>query len=146
MLRGETFSGSNWKPTRGSSVLAKEQSDADAKVKEIEVKKAVKAHDIRCRWPERHKCRGGLEAAHMVDASLGGEMVETNLITVCAWVHRRGPESIHGKQLEIRPLSKRLGARGPCAFYRKVYSETRKGEFMWRLVRREVAVGQWERD
>ena len=63
------FSGSLWKPTRGAAVLAKEKADAKAKDVELEVKAAVKARDKGCRWPERHKCRKGLEAAHIQDAS-----------------------------------------------------------------------------
>lgn len=89
------------KPLRGQRVLDKEAADAKALTHEIDVKKAVRARDIRCRWPEKHKCRLGYECAHVLDASLGGEMVVENLILVCAWIHRRGPESIHGKQLRV---------------------------------------------
>lgn len=127
------------KPVRGQRVLDKERDDADAKAHEIAVKKAVKRRDVICQWPEAHKCRGGLECAHLVDASLGGEMVEENLILLCAWIHRRGPASIHGKQLKVEAETT-WGARGPLGFWKK-------GEDgMFYLVARKFADGSTERD
>ena len=90
------------KPARGSGILEREKRKADAKAVELAAKQRCKALDAyRCQWPERHKCRGGLEAAHIRDASLGGAMHPSNLVTLCAWIHRRGPESIHGKDLKM---------------------------------------------
>jgi hypothetical protein len=134
-LRGEPVQPPMWKPRRGSAVLEREKREATETDAEIAAKKAAKERDgWRCRWPERHKCRGGLEAAHIRDASLGGEAAARNLISICAWIHRRGPESIHSKDLRVQPVSKTAGANGPVKCYRKVYSETRRGEFSWRLV------------
>jgi hypothetical protein len=117
------------KPQRGSGILAREQRRAALDAAEIEAKTAAKQLDgYRCQWPEKHKCRGGLEAAHIVDASLGGDMHPRNLVSLCAWIHRRGPESIHSKDLKVD------GQRGSWKFYRKVWSETRAGEFTWRRI------------
>ena len=134
------FAGSLFKAPRGSRVLEREKQDRATAEAEKAVSQEVKRLDGRCRWPERHKCRGALEAAHIHDKSIGGDTTAEDLITVCQWFHRRGPESIHGKQLEVRPLTK-AGTRGPCAFYRKRFSETRKGEFTWRLVAKETQPG-----
>jgi hypothetical protein len=103
------------KPARGSLILAREKAEAEADRIEREEKGKAKKRDGRCRWPEKHICRGGaLEAAHIEDASLGGPMDAKNLITVCQWIHRRGPESIHGKQLKVEPRqSAAHGARCP---------------------------------
>jgi hypothetical protein len=123
------------KPKRGSGILEREKRQAKDDAAEMEAKAIAKARDgFRCRWPERHKCRGGLEAAHIHDASTGGEMHPRNLVSLCAWIHRRGPETIHSKDLRMEPRGKAVGANGPVKFYRKAWSETRIGEFTWRLV------------
>lgn len=127
------------KPIRGGSVLAREKDDAEALKIELEQKGIAKKRDGRCRWPEKHKCRCGFEAAHIRDASLGGEMHADNLILLCGWIHRRGPESIHGKQLKVE-VEGPNGARGPLSFWRKGDD----GE--WYLVRREVRPFEYERD
>jgi hypothetical protein len=127
------------KPRRGDRVLAKEQADAEAaKIERIEKGKA-KARDGRCRWPEAHKCRLGLEAAHIVDASLGGPMDAENLVTFCGWIHRRGPETIHNKDLMVEKETER-GAWGPLSFWRR----TAPGEYY--MVKRETAPFQYEKD
>ena len=120
-------------------MLEREAIAAAALTLERKVKAEVRRLDGRCRWPEVHKCRCGLEAAHLVDASLGGLMAIENLILVCGWIHRRGPESIHGKQLQIEANTAR-GARGPCSFYRQ---DDHGGYY---LIAREVRPGQIERD
>jgi len=128
------------KPSRGQRVLDKEERDAKAKKHELEIKKLVKLRDGRCRWPEAHKCRGVLEAAHILDASLGGEMTTANLVTLCAWIHRRGPESIHGKQLDIDIEDIKKGANGPLSFWK----QDAKGEYY--MVNRETAPFVYEID
>lgn len=134
-LYGEPVRDPIWKPKRGSGVLEREKREAEDTALEIAAKKAAKERaGWKCRWPERHKCRGGLEAAHIRDASLGGEMHPRNLFVCCAWIHRRGPDSIHSKDLRVLPVSKTAGANGPVRCYRKVFSETRRGEFTWKLV------------
>jgi hypothetical protein len=120
-------------------VLAKEQQDRDAAVIARAAKKASKAFDRGCRWPEPHRCRFGLESAHIKDASLCGPMVPENLVTVCGWIHRRGPESIHGKQLKIEPETAR-GARGPLSFWRQ------GDDGKYHMIARESRPGQIERD
>lgn len=128
------------KPQRGQRVLDKEAADAALLVIELREKKAAKRRDGGCRWPEKHKCRGGLESAHVRDASLGGLMFRWNLITICAWLHRRGPVSIHGKQLRVEIEDPERGTDGPCSFWQQGVD----GRFY--LVAREIAIRQYERD
>lgn len=138
-LPGFGWSSATPKPEKGSGLLARESATAARKAKELEVGKAVKARDGgRCRWPEAHKCRGGLEAAHIIDKSLGGETSTSNEIALCAWIHRRGPQSIHGKQLLVTTDSPR-GANGPCSFWQK-------DERGWFMVARETSCGVVEKD
>ena len=135
-----TFSPCAQKPARGSLLLEREKDAADAVAVERREKAAAKKRDGRCRWPEPHTCRGELEAAHIVDASLGGAMCRKNLVSLCGWIHRRGPESIHGKQLRIEIEDDERGADGGLSFWRK----GEDGEFF--LIARETAPGQVERD
>ena len=127
------------KPARGSRVIARERETEAALRLEIEQKGTAKKRDGRCRWPEPHKCRCGLEAAHIQDASLGGPMDAANLVTLCAWIHRRGPSSLHGKQLKVECESER-GAWGPLSFWRK------SDDGDWFLVAREIAPFRLEKD
>lgn len=134
------------KPARGSAILAREEAEAVAVKKEREQKGAAKKRDGRCRWPEPHKCRGGeLEAAHIQDASLGGAMDAANLLTCCPWIHRRGPESIHGKQLKVEAETER-GAWGPLSFWRQTGEFDDLGQPTYYLIRRETAPFVYERD
>jgi hypothetical protein len=134
------FSPLDPKPPRGSRVLEREIERARAKVLDrIEAKKA-KQRDGRCRWPEKHTCRFALEAAHILDASLGGSPEAFNRVTFCGWIHRRGPESIHGKQLRVTVEDERIGAWGALAFWR----QGADGEYY--LVAREIAPFRYERD
>lgn len=108
------------KPVRGTSILARQQAKADALKEEREFAAAVKARDgHKCRWPEAHKCLGGpLEAAHVIDRSLGGPSIRSNGWTVCPFLHRRGPDSIHGKELKVEAETP-AGADGPLSFHRQ---------------------------
>lgn len=134
------------KPQRGSAKLASEQEDAKRLQDERIVASLVKARDgFRCRWPEAHKCRGPLEAAHIVDKSLGGETSTENEVTFCAWVHRQGPESIHGKQLKVEKETAK-GARGPLSFWRKDGGFDALGQPTYSLVAREIRPFELERD
>ena len=127
------------KPERGSGVLEREAARNKIKSEEIAVSKAVKERDgYKCRWPEVHKCRGGLEAAHIRDKSLCGETITENEITLCAWIHRRGPQSIHGKQLKVE-CETPDGADGACSFWKQ-------GADGYYLVARERAIGILEHD
>ncbi len=114
------------KPKRGSAILARAADDAARKANEREVAALVKARDgFRCRWPEKHVCRGGpLEAAHIRDKSLRGPTSTANEISLCPWIHRRGPESIHSKDLKIEPETE-AGCDGPVSFHRQAeYRDT----------------------
>lgn len=140
------FQPPNWKPAKGSKVLAKESQVEEETAEEIQAKKEAKRRDGRCRWPERHKCRKGLEGAHIKDKSTGGPNIPENIITVCGWIHRRGPQSIHGKDFYIVPRNKKLGANGPLEFWKRVWFEGRKNEYRSVLVARETAPFVLERD
>jgi hypothetical protein len=131
------------KPARGTLVLEREARRKAIKDDEIAVSKAVKERDhYRCRWPEAHKCRGGLEAAHIRDKSLCGPTITSNEITFCAWIHRRGPHSIHGKQLKVT-CDTPDGADGPCGFWKQASDSSYDGYY---LVARERAIGILEHD
>lgn len=132
-----------FKQPRGTATLKKEKACRDESAEEMDIKKLVRLRDGRCRWPEQHKCRGGLEVAHLKDRSLGGEFVTSNLVLLCKWIHRSGPKSIHSKDLALEPLTKK-GMDGPCKFYRQTFSEA-TGERKRTLVARESAVGVVER-
>ena len=128
------------KPERGSGVLERERMTADRKALERDVALRVKLRDgFKCRWPEVHKCRGGLEAAHIRDKSLLGDTSTANEITLCAWIHRRGPQSIHGKQLKVE-CETPDGANSCLSFWRQDAPGT------YHLVGREVAIGIIEKD
>lgn len=128
------------KPARGTRVLDKEAEDARYLIHERLVKAEVRARDGRCRWPEKHKCRFALEAAHVVDASLGGLMEPWNLILVCGWIHRRGPESIHGKQLRVERDTAQDVKHPLFSFWKQDAAGT------YYEIAREVAPFQYEKD
>jgi hypothetical protein len=126
------YKGSFFKGPRGSATIAKEKDAAKETAAELLIKTDVRKRDKKCRF--------GLECAHIVDASRGGEFSTKNLVLLCGWIHRKGPESIHGKELEVRILSKK-GADGPLSYHRKRFSETKKGEYTWQTVGKESAPG-----
>lgn len=111
------------KPARGTHVLDRAQQRAAIVQAERLAKAAARKRDHwGCRWPGLHQCRGDIEVAHIFqDKGMGGDhgtVSDTwNLMTLCSWMHRRGPASIHGKKLMVMPETP-LGADGPCAFYR----------------------------
>lgn len=134
------------KPARGSLLLARAEQAAKAATLERKEKAAAKKRDGRCRWPEKHTCLGGeLEAAHVVDASRGGEMHRRNLVTLCPFLHRRGPQSVHGKQLKMEAETERL-ADGPLSFWRQTGECDALGQPTYYLVAREIAPFRLERD
>lgn len=140
-----TWDKPHWKPERGSSRLEREREDAKRVQDERTVAALVKARDgYRCRWPEAHKCRGPLEAVHIVDKSLGGATSTENELTLCRWLHRQGPESIHGKQLKIEKETER-GANAGLSFWRRGDTFDALGQPIYYCVGREVRPFQLER-
>jgi hypothetical protein len=134
------------KPKRGASILARAAQDAARKANEKAVAALVKARDGRCRWPEKHVCRGGpLEAAHIVDKSLRGETSTRNVVTLCPFLHRRGPESIHSKDLKIE-CETAYGADGALSFWRRSDEVDALGQPVYWMVARERSVGVIEKD
>lgn len=126
-------------------MLEREKDDAARVKQERDIAAAVRKRDGRCRWPEVHKCRFGFEAAHVEDKSLCGETSLANELLLCAWIHRRGPESIHGKQLKIEV--DKADPVNPCfSFWRQTDSFDELGQPIYALVAREVRPFEYERD
>jgi hypothetical protein len=133
-----------WKPSRGSYALDREEARGILEEKEQIAKHGAKLRDGGCRWPERHQCRGDLEGAHIFeDKKMGGDhgrlSERRHIMTLCAWMHRKGPESIHGKQIKVEPMNEAEGADGPCRFLRD-------GKDGWYVVAEEIAIGRIARD
>jgi hypothetical protein len=127
------------KPLRGSSTLAREEKRTTAQKQEADAKAEAKQRDgFKCRWPEPHKCRGPLEGAHIVDKSLGGANVAENIVTVCRWIHRAGPESIHGKQLRVDTETP-AGANAGLSFWRRDARVDLLGQPTYHMVALETA-------
>lgn len=137
------WKGSAFKGPKGSAVIAKEKSAAEETAAEMLVKADVKARDKKCRCPLKHKCRGRMEVIHLKDRSLMGPFVTSNLWWGCLWIHQTGPVSIHGKDIEIVPRTKK-GMDGPCAWWRLTYPEG-GGAPKRSLIARESAVGVVEK-
>jgi len=134
------------KPARGTYLLERRKAKAEAKANEDAVRKAVQKRDVRCRWPEPHVCVGGpLEAAHILDKSLCGPTIPENEILLCPWIHRRGPDSIHGKQLKVEKETA-AGANGPLSFWRRSDDVDALGQPIYFCVARERAIGVIEKD
>lgn len=127
----------NWKPAKGTVVLEREKARATRKAQRRAAVDEAKARDgYLCRWPERHKCRGLLEGAHIIDSSLKGPDEPWNIVSLCAWVHRRGPESIHGKQLKVQ-METTEGANGPLSFWRQTGEVDQLGQPVYYCIKRE---------
>lgn len=135
------------RPERGAAIVEREAADKQRIATEREIATKVKQREgYRCRWPEAHTCRGGpLEAAHLVNKSQGGTTSLENEIAVCPWIHRRGPESLHGQQLKVEKETER-GANGPLSFWRQTGEFDALGQPIYFCVARERAPGIVERD
>jgi len=134
------------KPTRGSALLERAARKAADKAAERAASDAAKKRDgYKCRWPTVHTCLGGLEGAHIVDKSRGGANTPDNIVTLCAYLHRRGPESIHGKQLKVE-CDSGDGAMGPLSFWRQTGEVDALGQPIYACVARERSPGVVERD
>jgi hypothetical protein len=140
------FDKSLQKPEKGTALMERHSADLARKQQERDVADAVRKRDGRCRWPEAHKCLGGpLEAAHIVDKSLRGETATENVVLLCPFIHRRGPESIHGKQLRVEKETPE-GANSILSFWRQLGEFDPLGQPVYYLVARERAIGILERD
>lgn len=137
------WNGPNFKQPRGAATLKKEKDAAKETAAELLVKADVKARDKKCRCPLKHKCRGRAEVIHLKDRSTGGPFVTSNLWWGCQWIHQTGPISIHGKDIEIKPLTKK-GMDGPCEWWLLTYPEG-GGKPKRSLIARESAVGVLEK-
>lgn len=148
MANPDLVPGALQKPRRGSLALEREERSAVRLAKEDAAKWAAKARDFhRCRWPEAHKCKGFLEGAHLVPKGMGGDpsLLRTSragIVTLCAWIHRRGPETLEHHELKIEPETP-AGADGPLSFWRR---RDEAGSSTYHLVARERSIGVIERD
>lgn len=145
-----TAKGAMPKASRGQRVLDREEQQAAFRKQAVEVMKAVRARDGGCRWPEAHKCRGGLEACHVEAKGIGGDhgarTTTQNELLLCAWIHRRGPASLHGFQLKIE-CETPDGCDGPLSFWREDGGVDRvTGKRTYVCIARERSVGVIERD
>lgn len=134
------FPGSFFKAARGTATLKKEKAEKAETDEELLVKKDVRARDVKCRWPERHRCRHGMEVIHVKDKSLGGEYLSSNLWLGCGWIHRKGLKTIHSKDLAVEPIDPKRGCDGPMKFYHQVFNEA-TGERKRKLIAKESAPG-----
>ena len=89
--------------------------------------------------------RGGLEAVHIVDKSLGGPTCMENEVALCKWIHRKGPESIHGKQLKVEKDSP-AGADGVLSYWRQDGGRDALGQPTYYMVGRNGPDGVPEKD
>jgi hypothetical protein len=133
------WDGPQFKQPRGTATIKKEKAAKAETDEEILIKGDVKARDKKCRCPLKHKCRGGMEVIHLRDRSLGGAYTTANLWLGCGWIHRRGPVSIHGKDIEIVPLTDK-GMDGGCEWWLLTYPEG-GGEPNRKLIAIESAPG-----
>lgn len=129
------------KPLKGTHVLDREAARYEIEKKERIAKGLARSRDYwGCRWPQDdHKCRGEIEVAHIFhDKGMGGDhgtVSQTwNLLTLCSWQHRRGPQSIHSKDLRVEPETD-LGADAACSFWR------RDEHGIWVCVGVEIRIG-----
>lgn len=135
-----------FKEPRGSYVLDREKVKAERKQAEHQhIADAKKRDGYRCRWPEVHKCRFDLEGAHVfqhrgMGGDPSGERTDISLIlTVCGWIHRRGPESIDGKQLKVEAETPD-GTNGPLSFWKR----DERGDYY--CIGKERSIGVIDRD
>lgn len=136
----------NFKPPRGTTILQREEARLKDETAEHTAIVAAKRRDhFKCRWPEPHKCRGFLEGAHIVDKSLGGANATENIVSLCSWTHRRGPQSIHGKQYRIEKETPK-GANSRLSFWKQDGGHDAQGHPTYFCVGRESSPGICERD
>jgi hypothetical protein len=112
-----------WKPAKGSSLIARKDRRRDVEAYEDAEKRKVRVRDRRCRWPHCENCRRyepRLEHPHVVAKGMGGDHGErssADQMILLDWLtHQSGPTSLeqHGRRIE--PLTP-LGTDGPCEFW-----------------------------
>jgi hypothetical protein len=133
------------KPERGARVMEREADDKKREKALREFSAGVKKRDTKCRWPEAHECRFQIEAAHVKDKSLCGPNTLENGIALCGWLHRRGPQSIHGKQIKVERDTPD-GVPPLFSFWRQTGTFDALGQPVYHLIAREVAPFLYERD
>jgi len=125
----------NWKPMRGTALLASRTRRAKRVAAEQKVMRAAKKRDGKCRWPGCHYKNMPLDPCHDKHRGMGGNPDGTRtrmnaLITLCRVHH--GLLDAH--DIGIETLSNQEFS-GPCDFYQRsesgrmelVYSETKIG-------------------
>lgn len=111
----------NWKPAKGSGLMARKERRKAIKGFEDAEKRKVRLRDRECRWPGCSYCRSyntRLEVAHLADKGMGGDhgvrSTADQMMLLC-FLRHQGPISLHSGDCRITPLTNR-GTDGPCRF------------------------------
>lgn len=135
-----------WKPERGTALKERRTKRKTVRDHETDEKREVRLRDRKCRWPHCSNCRKWkprLEVAHLDPKGQGGDhgvRTSADRMILLDYLTHQGADGLERHERKIEPLTKR-GTNGPCAFFVKVWSETRKGESRWRCVGRERSIG-----
>jgi hypothetical protein len=136
------WSGPQWKPAKGTALLARRAARGAVVARELVEKAAVvrRVGRRRCRLVPSCDERSHFQTAHLDDKGMGGDHGErtsaATMLRACLF-HHLGVWSLHSKDLRVEYLTDK-GTDGPIA----VWGRTAGGT--WALVGRERAVGVWE--
>lgn len=140
-----TWDGPNWKPAKGSHLIARKERRKAIENDEEGEKRKVRLRDKSCRWPKCENCRRygpRLEVAHIDAKGMGGDhgvRSSADQMMLLDFLTHQGPQGIERHERKIEPLTA-AGTDGPCAFY----ARDSNGDFY--LVAREIAPFYYERD
>lgn len=154
MLKGERFGGSLWK-TGAAPKIAKVKAQRETKNAEHANMRRARRRDGYCRFPgcPCETFRLVLEVAHAAQhRGMGGNPAgdrsdPSKLILMCVARHRANRISVDKGTLRIRPLNKRAGYGGPCAFdvdKRELLGLYAVARPLWMELGRETARHVWE--
>jgi hypothetical protein len=148
------FTGSFWKPAKGTATLERQEKRQDIKKHERDVKEAVTKRDGKkvCRLdPNCPYVRKGIaiEGVHLDDKGMGGDHgVRTSvelMVRGCA-LHHRGPDSLHQGTRRVKYLTA-AKANGLIALERnETHIDRKTGTVtkIWVEFAREIAINVWK--
>lgn len=140
------FSPVDARPAKGTDLIDRRKKRNTIRNDEKKEKALVRARDKQCRWPHCENCRNykpRLEVAHMEPKGSGGDhgvRTRADLMILIDFLTHQGSDGLERGERFIEPLTD-AGTNGACAFYVKVYSETKPGEWTWHCVGVERSVG-----
>lgn len=143
-LSGFAWSGPQWKPAKGSTLLATREKRAAIRAHEKAEKADVVARDgsKTCRLVPNCREREKFETAHLDDKGMGGDhgnrTTADTMIRAC-FFHHQGEWSLHSGDLRVEYLTP-ANTNGAIEVWAK------DGRGGWYSVGRESALGVWERD